>query len=158
MNSQKVNGKKYITVRPLLVYHLQHNPQGAQEGLKKAKIDDIINDIDFLNILRNLAFAFEIECRRFTLCQITLSSKTTCGSVRKAAQVRGSQKEGEVFEAQNTSIINLSILAFFKKNLPGLPVRNHLDMILPINLPFETLHVLIKFKRYSYKNLKFSLN
>ena len=37
------------------------------------------------------------------------------------AQACGSQKEGEVFEAQNTLIINLSILAFLK-NLPGLPV------------------------------------
>ena len=31
--------------------------QGAQEGSKKANIDNIIDDIDILNISRNLAFA-----------------------------------------------------------------------------------------------------
>ena len=34
----------------------------------------------------------------------------------------GRQKEGEVFNAQDTLIINLSFLAFLK-NLPGLPVE-----------------------------------
>ena len=55
-------------------------------------------------------------CPKVTLCQIKLSSKTTCGSVRKAAQLRESQKEVEVFEGQNTLlIINLSMLAFLEQ-------------------------------------------
>ena len=64
---------------------------------------------------RDRSFLFQVH----TVSKNVLVKNNLC--VCKAVQLRGSKKEGEIFEAENTLIIILSILAF-SKNLPGLPV------------------------------------
>ena len=65
---------------------LSNYTTGSPGRLKKAKIDDVINDIDFLNISGNLACVFTPKL-------IRVYSK-------RRAQVGGSQKEGRFLKGK----------------------------------------------------------